>query len=262
MTVLDSFRMDGRVALLYGAGRGIGAASALALAEAGADVAIASRTQEQVDKIAAQVREMGRRALPIVADAYDAEATEANVDRVVEEFGRLDTIVSITGGTPPSPFPETDDDALVDAFRSNTLNGLRLVRVALPHLAKSDAPSIVFVSSGLGHIVGRGWLAYGMGKAALDHSVRLLAAEFSPRIRINAVAPGATMTDGLATVMTPEVKEQLERETPMHRLGTVEDIATGVLYLASPASAYVTGHILAIDGGLLKSNMDMPYPDF
>lgn len=263
MGIGELFRLEGKVALLSGAGRGIGAGAALALAEAGADVAVVARTAEQVEKVAAQVRELtGRRALPIAADAYDPDASAAAVQQVIAQFGRLDVLVSVTGGAMPRPFLSTSDEALLDAFRSNVLNGLRLVRNAVPHLLQSDAASVVMVSSAIGHVVGRGYVAYGSGKASLDHAVRLLAAELNPKIRVNAVAPGATLTSSLEKVAEdPAIKALLERETPMRRIGTVEDIAAAVLYLASPASSYVTGQVLAVDGGLIKSNLDMPFPD-
>lgn len=263
MSVGELFRLDGRVALLSGAGRGIGAAAALALAEAGADVVVLSRTAEQVKAVAARIRERtGRHALPLTADAYDAQDTAAAVEQALAEFGRLDVLVSVTGGAAPRPFLSTSDEALLDAFRSNVLNGLRLVRATVPHLLASDAASVVMISSAIGHVVGRGYVAYGSGKASLDHAVRLLAAELNPRIRVNAVAPGAVFTSALEKVAEdPKIKALLERETPLRRIGTVQDIAAAVLYLASPASSYVTGQVLAVDGGLIKSNLDMPFAD-
>lgn len=263
MSILDAFDLHGRVALVSGAGRGIGAGAALALAEAGADVAILARTHEQLVTVAKDIEERtGRRAVPVTYDAYHADAAATVIETVVEDLGRLDVVVSVTGGAAPRPFLQTDDDVLLDAFRSNTLNGLRLVRCAIPHLLASDAASVIMVSSAIGHVVGRGYVAYGTGKAALDHSVRLLAAELNPRIRVNAVAPGATLTEALEKVAEDEaIKALLERETPLHRIGTVEDVAAAILYLASPASSYVTGQVLAVDGGLLKSNLDMPFPD-
>lgn len=142
------------------------------------------------------------------------------------------------------------------------MDGLHLVRTALPHLRQSDAASIVMVSSAIGHVTGRGYVAYGAAKASLDHAVRLLAVELNPRIRINAVAPGAVLTEALAAVADePDIREAIERATPLRRLGQPEDIAAAVLYLASPASAYVTGQILAADGGLRVTNLDMPFPD-
>ncbi len=263
MSILQAFDLSGRVALVSGAGRGIGAAAALALAEAGADVAILARTHEQLVTVAKNIEEQtARTALPLAYDANDAEAAATVIDTVVEHLGRLDVRISVTGGASPRPFLKTDDDVLLDAFRANALNGLRLVRCAIPHLLASDAASVVMVSSAIGHVVGRGYVAYGTGKAALDHAVRLLAAELNPRIRVNAVAPGATLTEALEKVAQDEtIKARLERETPMHRIGTVEDIAAAILYLAAPASSYVTGQVLAVDGGLLKSNLDMPFAD-
>ena len=111
-------------------------------------------------------------------------------------------------------------------------------------------------------MVGRGYAVYGSVKAAVDHSVRLLAAELNPRIRVNAVAPGAILTDALAIVMTnDDIRNALEGGTPMRRIGQPDDIAAAVLYLASPASSYVTGQILAVDGGLQVPNLDMPFAD-
>ncbi|WP_127784379.1 SDR family oxidoreductase [Rhodococcus sp. X156] len=260
--VMSSFRMDGRVALLSGAGRGIGARSALALAEAGADVVLLSRTQSQLDGVAEQVRALGRRALPLATDAADPDAVAAAVERAVTDLGRLDVVVSVTGGSTPKPFLKTSDRSLAMSFETNVIQGLRLVRNAVPHLLGSDAASIVMISSAIGHVVGRGYVGYGSGKAALDHAVRLLAAELNPKIRVNAVAPGAILTESLEVVAAdPAMKQALEDATPLQRIGTVEDIAAAVLYLASPASSYVTGQVLAVDGGLAVTNMDMPFPD-
>ena len=210
MSVASNFRMDGRVALLAGAGRGIGAASALALAEAGADVVVMARTTDQIEDVAAKARDFGVRALPLAVDASDPEAMEAAVARSVGELGRLDCVVSVIGG----------------------------------------------------HVTGRGYLAYGAAKAAVDHAVRLMALDLNPHIRVNAVAPGAILTEALEFVAEqPEIKDAIEAGTPLRRLGVPDDIAAAVLYLASPASSYVTGQILAIDGGLSTVNMEIPFPD-
>ena len=118
------------------------------------------------------------------------------------------------------------------------------------------------VSSAIGHVTGRGYLAYGAAKAAVDHAVRLMALDLNPHIRVNAVAPGAILTEALEFVAEqPEIKDAIEAGTPLRRLGVPDDIAAAVLYLASPASSYVTGQILAIDGGLSTVNMEIPFPD-
>lgn len=262
MSVLSRFDLTDRVALVSGGGRGIGAASAVALAEAGADVAVLARTAEQIDAVAGRVRGLGRRAIAIPADAADTSDVAAAVRRVADELGRLDVVVSVTGGSYPRPFLATGDDALRDSFERNVLHGLRLVREAVPYLVSSDTASVVMTSSAIGHLVGRGYVAYGSGKAALEHAVRLLATELNPRIRINAVAPGAVLTEALRQVAAdPGTKRALEDATPLRRLGEPEDIASAVLYLASGASSYVTGQVLAVDGGMATTNMPMPFPD-
>ena len=262
MSVLERFQCSGRVALIAGAGRGIGAASALALAEAGADVAVLARTQSQLDEVAEAARAHGVRALPLRVDMADDEAVRGAVEQTVQEFGRLDVVVSVTGGAMPQAFTQSTDDALRTSFERNVIHGLRLVRHAVPHLLQSDAASVVMVSSAAGHVVGRGYVAYGSGKAALDHAVRNLAAELNPKIRVNAIAPGAVLTESLeAVAANPEIKELLERNTPLHRIGEADEIAAATLFLASPASSYVTGQVLAVDGGLVQSNLSMPFPD-
>ena len=262
MSMLDKFRLDGKVALLNGAGRGIGAASALALADAGANVVVLARSQDQIDDVAQQIRDRGRRALAIQCDAMDTNAVTAAVDQAVAEMGRLDIVVNVVGGAMPGQFLRATDAVLADAWERNVTTGLRLARAAVPHLLATDGGSIIMISSAVGHVVGRGYAVYGSVKAAVDHSVRLLAAELNPRIRVNAVAPGAILTDALAIVMTnDDIRNALEGGTPMRRIGQPDDIAAAVLYLASPASSYVTGQILAVDGGLQVPNLDMPFAD-
>ncbi len=262
MGVLDSFRLDGKVALVSGGGRGIGAASALALAEAGADIAVLARTAEQLEAVAARAREFGRRAIAVPTDANDAQAVSAAVARTVSELGGLDIVVSVVGGSMPNSFLATSDRDLRNSFENNVVNGLRLVREAVPHLLASGGGSVVMISSAIGHNVGRGFAAYGTGKAALDHAVRLMAADLNPHIRVNAVAPGAILTEALQVVAAnPAIKAAIEAATPLRRLGEPDDIAAAVLYLASAASSYVTGQILAVDGGVRTTNFELPFPD-
>jgi 7-alpha-hydroxysteroid dehydrogenase len=262
MSVLARFRMDGKVALVSGAGRGIGAATALALAEAGADVAVLARTAEQLEAVAERARSWGRRAVAIPTDANDPDAVAAAVERTVAEFGRLDTVIGVVGGSMPRPFMRTKDHHLREAFEHNVVNGLRLVRLCVPHLLEVGGGSVVLVSSAVGHVVGRGYLAYGSAKASLDHAIRLMAADLSPRIRVNGVAPGAILTEALEVVAAdPDLKAAIEAGTPLRRLGEPDDIAAAVLYLASRAAGYVTGQVLAVDGGLLVPNLALPIDD-
>ncbi|AHH15219.1 oxidoreductase, SDR family [Nocardia nova SH22a] len=260
--ILDKFRLDGRVAVVTGAGRGIGAATALALAEAGADVALAARTQSQLDAVAEQIRATGRRALPVACDLSDLSAVTALADTTAAELGRIDIVVNNVGGTMPNTFLTTSPEFLEEAFRFNVSTAHALTRAAVPHMLEKDGGAVVNISSMMGRAPGRGFLAYGTAKAALAHWTRLAAADLSPRIRVNAIAVGSVLTSALEVVaQNPEVKARMEADTPLHRLGDPTDIAAGIVYLCSSAGSYLTGKILEIDGGIAAPNLELGLPD-
>ncbi len=262
MAITDAFRLDGQVAIINGAGRGIGAATAIGMAEMGADVAVLSRTQEQIDGVAAQIRALGRRAIAVQCDARSKESVEAAVAATVEQLGAINIAVNVVGGSMPKGFMATSERAFTDSYDNNVLTGLRFAKAVVPHLINAGGGSITLISSAVGHVVGRGYVAYGSAKAAVDHSTRLLASELNPRIRVNAIAPGAILTEALEIVASnPVIKKALEDGTPLRRLGQPNDIAAAACFLASPAASYITGQILAVDGGLVKPNLDNPLPD-
>lgn len=260
--LLDRFSLDGRVAIVTGAGRGIGAASARALAEAGADVAISARTKEQLDAVADEVRALGRRALVFPADNSDVTKLEELVAATMDEYGRIDVVVNNVGGSMPQPLLDTSVRALEGAFHFNVTTAFALSKAAIPHMLAGDGGSIVNISSAMGRLRDRGFVAYGTAKAALTHMTRLMAADCAPRIRVNAIAVGSVATSALEIVLTNDAlrNEMIER-TPLRRLGEVEDIALGVLYLASDAASFVTGKVLEIDGGIEAPNLDLRLPD-
>jgi len=261
MSVQQMFRVDGKVAFVNGAGRGIGAASALALAEAGADVAIRARTLSQLEEVAEGIRAFGRRALVLQAKQDEGDDVAA-LEQVAADLGSLDILVNVVGGAMPAPFMSGTDHALNDMFDFNVTVPIRLSRAAVPHMLAAGGGSIVNITTVMAHLVARGYSIYGTVKAALDHATRLIAADLSPRIRVNGVAPGAIHTDSLEVIMQdPKVRAAIEAATPMRRLGLPDEIAAAVLYLCSPASAYVTGQILSVDGGLQTPNFDMGLPD-
>lgn len=262
--ILDKFRMDDRVAVVTGAGRGLGAAIAVAFAEAGADVLISARSADQLDEVAAQVAETGRRAHVVVADLSDEEAAANLADVAVAEFGRLDTVVNNVGGAMPRPLLDTKPKHLRQAFDFNVANAHALVVAAVPHMlaTANDGGSIINISSAVGRLPGRAYGAYGTAKAALAHYTRLAAMDLNPRIRVNGIAPGAILTSSLDVVAQDEnMRTAVESATPLHRLGNPDDIAAAALYLASPAGAYLTGKILEVDGGIIVPNLDLPIPD-
>ncbi|MBF6353934.1 SDR family oxidoreductase [Nocardia higoensis] len=261
--ILDRFRLDGKVAVVTGAGRGLGAAIALAFAEAGADVLISARTQDQLRGVAEQVTACGRQAHVVAADLSDLDAVAGLADAAVARFGRLDIVVNNVGGAPPTPLLDLTPKALTAAFDFNVGTAHALTRAAVPHiLASAGGGSIINITSAMGRLPGRAFAAYGTAKAALAHYTRLAALDLNPRIRVNAIAPGAIHTSALDIVAgDPGMRAEIEKHTPLHSLGAPEDIAAAALYLASPAGAYLTGKVLEADGGLIAPNFELPIPD-
>ena len=260
--LLERFRLNDRAAIVTGAGRGIGAATALALAEAGADVVIAARTKDQLEEVASGVAERGRRAAVVPCDLSDTDNLKALVDAAMSEFGRVDVVVNNVGGTEPRPFLDTSEGFFERAFHFNVTTAFSLSKAAVPHMLEGDGGTIVNISSAMGRMRDRGFAAYGTAKAALAHLTRLLAADLAPRIRVNAIAVGSVATSALEIVLTmDELRTEMVERTPLKRLGEVEDIAIAALYLASPASSFVTGKVLEIDGGIEYPNLGLNLPD-
>lgn len=260
--IWNRFRIEGKAAVVTGAGRGIGAATAVALAQAGADVAISARTEEQLREVAAEIEAAGRRAVVIPADLSDTDTAAKLAGRAAEELGRLDIVVNNMGGAMPAAFMDTKPKHLESAFRFNVSTAHALTRAAVPHLLEAGGGSVVNVSSVMGRIAGRGYLAYGSAKAALAHYTRLAAFDLAPRVRVNAISVGSVATSALDIVMeSDELRTEMEGKTPLGRIGEPEDVAAAALYLASPASAYVTGALLRVDGGIESPNLDLRMED-
>jgi 7-alpha-hydroxysteroid dehydrogenase len=258
----DRFRLEGRVAVVSGAGRGIGAACARALAEFGADVALTARTESQLEEVAAAVREGGRRALVFPGDANEVSVLDEFVAATVAELGRLDIVVNNAGGSMPRPFLDTSVRSFEHAFHFNVTTAFALTKHAVPHMLEAGGGAVVNVSSAIGRLRDRGFVAYGTAKAALSHMTRLMAADLAPRVRVNGVAVGSVATSALETVLTDDtLHAEMVRRTPLRRLGRPEDIALCALYLASPAASFVTGKLFEVDGGLEEPNLALGLPD-
>jgi len=264
VSILERFAMPGQVAIVTGAGRGLGAATAVALAEAGADVLVSARTEEQLEQVADQVRQTGRRAVVVPADLGDLDAVAGLAQTAYDELGRLDTVVNNVGGTFPRAFLDTSPRFLTEAFSFNVATAHALTRAAVPFMLKSPdgQQSVVTISSMMGRTADRGFVAYGTAKAALAHWTRMAAQDLAPRIRVNGIYVGSIMTSALEYVAgQPEMMNQLETKTPLGRVGEPEDIAAAVLYLSSKAGQYVTGKMLEVDGGIQQPTLDLGFPD-
>jgi 7-alpha-hydroxysteroid dehydrogenase len=260
----EQFLLTGRVAIITGAGKGIGAAIAEAFAEAGADVALTARTASDLEAVADQVRGLGRQALVAPGDVNDLGFLAELVERTVAELGGLDIVVNNAGGSISHPFLETKVSQLENSFHFNVAVPFELSRLAVPHLLRREGASIINIGSVAGENAARGSLTHSLTKAALAQLTRLSAAELSPRIRVNAVLPGAIETDALRGYLDdygPEVREQMIERTAMRRNGVPDDIASAVLFLASPAASFITGRQLMVDGLASSGLMPREMPD-
>jgi 7-alpha-hydroxysteroid dehydrogenase len=259
--VLDAFSLDGRIVAITGGGRGIGAACARTFAAAGADVAITARTPDQLEGVADEVRALGRRALVFPADVNELDRLEAFAAATVEELGGIDVVINNAGGSMPRPFLDTTPGFLERSFHFNVTTAFALTKAATPQLLERGG-AVVNISSAIGRLRDRGFVAYGTAKAALTHMTRLLAADLAPKVRVNAIAVGSTATSALDVVLDDDaIHAEMVRRTPLRRLGQPEDIALAALYLSSPAASWITGKVLEVDGGLEEANLEMGLPD-
>jgi 7-alpha-hydroxysteroid dehydrogenase len=257
--ILDRFRVDGRVAVVTGAGKGIGAGCSVGLAEAGADVVVAARTATDLEATATRVRELGRRALVVTTDVTEADQLANLVDATMTEFGRIDILVNNAGGWMPRPFLATSERNFEAALRFNVTSAFLLSRLVVPHMVDGGGGAIVNISSRSASMVQPAFTAYAAAKAALSMMTRAMAPELAPKVRVNCIEVGGVETAALESVLTDAaVREQLEANTPMHRVGQPEDIAAAVLYLVSDASSWVTGKIFEIDGGVESPAFTIP----
>ncbi len=267
MSVLERFRLTDRVALVTGAGKGIGAAIATAFAEAGADVAVVARTEADLDAVAGTVGQLGRRALVLPGNVNDLDVLADAVDRTVADLGRLDILVNNAGGAFPMPLVDTRPSDMEAAFHFNVSVPVELTRLAMPHLLERGGGSVLNVGSMAGVHSPRGFIPYGTVKAALHHATELMAADLAPKIRVNAILPGAVETDALKMYLDyldtkdPSMRATMLERTHMKRNGTPEDVAAAALYLCSDASSWVTGKLLEVDGGFGFELLPRTIPD-
>jgi len=249
MRVDELFSLRGQTALVTGGGAGIGQAICRLFAEAGAQIACTDLRLADAESTAAACRAFGVSALALKLDVTSEPERTAAIERTVQEFGQLTILVNNAGGGGPKPFdmPLTDFEW---AFQLNLFSGFRLCQLAAPHLQAAGGGSIINISSMAAENTNRRMCSYGASKAAVNHLTRNMAFDLGPdNIRVNAIAPGAIRTAALVTVLTPETERRMLERTPLSRLGEGTDIAAAALFLAAPASAWVSGQVLTVSGG-------------
>ncbi|QCS43076.1 SDR family NAD(P)-dependent oxidoreductase [Natrinema versiforme] len=249
----DLFDLEGRVAVVTGGGRGIGRAIAVELANAGAAVVPSARSTDEIEAVAADIEDAGGDALAVPADVTDSDDVGAVIDRTVEEFGGVDIVVNNAGFNPDDALgrPEDVETEGLDRVLDVNLNGAyEVTRTAADHLLESDGGSVVNVAS-VGGLVGlprqHPYVASKHGLVGLTKSMSL---DWAPEVRVNAVAPGYVSTDLTEDLEDNErLRQSIIDRTPLDRFADPEEIAGPVVFLASEASSYVTGSVLAADGG-------------
>ncbi|PVA09720.1 7-alpha-hydroxysteroid dehydrogenase [Pelagivirga sediminicola] len=243
------FRLDGHVAVITGAGAGIGRAIALTYAAAGASVMVSDLDLDTAERVAEDIKAEGGHAAAAACDVTDEEALAALVTQTVQTFGKLTILVSNAGGGGPKPFDMPMGD-FRGAFDLNVFSLFRLAQLAAPEMEKAGGGSIIAITSMAAENKNKRMAAYGSSKAATSHLVRNIAFDLGPKgIRVNGIAPGATRTAALESVLNDEIKQKMLEHTPIKRLGEPEDIANAALFLSSPAASWISGQILTVSGG-------------
>lgn len=252
MPVLDQLRLDGRVALVTGASRGLGRAMALALAEAGADVALVARSRDDLRDTASAVIGLGRRALALPTDVVAEGEVEAAVERALDAYGAVDVLVNNSGIAVVKPLVETTPTEWRRVLETNLTGAFNCCRAVGPAMIARRRGKVVNVASVLGARGLPGYAAYSASKGGLVALTRALAAEWARHnIQVNAIAPGWFVTSmNEHAFADPEIRARLLRDVPARRTGRPEELGALVVYLASSASDYVTGEVVFVDGGL------------
>ncbi len=245
------FSLNGKVALITGASRGIGQAAAIGMAQAGADIAIASRKLPDLEKVAEEVRKTGRKCLPVAAHVARMEEINNLVKRVTDEFGKIDILVNNAATNPTMAQALDVDERGWDAIMNLNLKGLFFLSQAVARIMKEKGGGKIVNVASIAGISPDLLPVYSISKAGVIMATKVMAQQWAPyHIRANAVAPGLTKTRfSEALWNNPDILNIAMSRTPMARVAEPEEMVGAIIYLASEASSYVTGQVIAVDGG-------------
>jgi NAD(P)-dependent dehydrogenase (short-subunit alcohol dehydrogenase family) len=247
-----NFSLKDKVALITGASRGIGEATAIGLAQAGADVAIVSRKLPDLEKVGEEIKKLGRKCLPVQAHLGRVEEINQLVKRVLEEFGRIDILVNNAATNPTMAQAIDIDERAWDSIMNLNLKGLFFLSQAVARVMREKGGGKIINVSSVAGITPDLLPLYSISKAGVNMVTKVMAQQWAQyNIRVNAIAPGLTKTRfSEALWKNPDILKMAMSKTPMARPAEPGEMVGGIIYLASDASSYVTGQIIAIDGGI------------
>ena len=244
-------QLANQIAVVTGAGRGIGRAIALKFANEGADVGVVSRTQENSEKVAAEIRALGRKAWAFAVDVSDSASVTAAAEKILAEAGKVDILVNNAGVTRDGLLMRMSDEDWDTVLNTNLKGAFFFTKAFSRAFARQRSGRIINISSVIGLIGNAGQCNYAASKAGLIGFTQSVAKELASRgITVNAIAPGFVETD-MTSQLKPEMRDAILKQIPLGSFGSAEDIAGAALFLAGPAARYVTGQVLTVDGGMV-----------
>lgn len=251
MAILDKFRLDGKVALVTGAATGLGASIAKAMAEAGADVAVHARSAGKAVETVGGIVAGGRRAEEVFGDMADKDAPKLVIEQVMEKFGRIDILINNAGTIRRAPAVDYSEDDWSTVIEVNLSSVFRLSQAAGRRMIEQSSGKIVNIASLLSFQGGITVPAYTASKSAVAGLTKALANEWAKfNINVNAIAPGYFATNNTAALQADETRNrQILERIPAGRWGDPDDLQGSAVFLSSPASDYMSGHVLIVDGG-------------
>jgi NAD(P)-dependent dehydrogenase (short-subunit alcohol dehydrogenase family) len=255
----ELFELDGRVAVVIGGTTGLGREISLGFAAAGADVVASSRAKEHIDEVAGAIEALGRRTLREVCDVLDRTSIQQLHDAVITAFGKVDILVNAAGIAKKAPTLDEDEDEWLKIVDTNLTGTMRACQIFGRTMVSAHYGRIINVASSTAFRGSFQLAAYGASKSAVASLTRTLAIELAESgVNVNAIAPGVFTTEMSAPMVKDTLRgEELLTRTPMHRFGRPREVVGPAIFLASEAAGFVTGEVLAVDGGFLASGVNV-----